>query len=68
MMSYTCDEQAPPGEMVRERDEQCGMDTEAKRRLRAGYLPPYEKAKEADCWELTGKAVCFEPIEREMKT
>ncbi|GJE86935.1 DUF1264-domain-containing protein [Phanerochaete sordida] len=64
MMSYSKDEQAPPAATIKARDEKWGMDSEAKRRLRAGYLPPYEKHPDSDKWETTGKAVVFEPVER----
>lgn len=67
MMSYTSDEQLPPREMVKARDEACGMDTESKRRLRADYLPPYEKHPDSDMWERTGKAIVFETAERELQ-
>ena len=66
MMSYSKDEHAPPAEMIKARDEKCGMSTESKRRLRADYLPPYEKHPDADVWEKTGKAPVFEPVEREV--
>lgn len=64
MMSYTKDGQGPPEEQVKERDEKYDMDTQSKRRLRADYLPPYEKSTEADQWEQTGKGIVFEPVER----
>lgn len=48
MMSYTKDGQGPPYELTKTRDEQSGMATEDKRNLRASYLPPYEKSKDAD--------------------
>ncbi|TFK45844.1 DUF1264-domain-containing protein [Heliocybe sulcata] len=66
MMSYTADGQIPPS-IVKERDEKWGMDTEAKRKLRAGYLPDYEPLPGADTWETTGKAVVFEPVEKPFK-
>lgn len=67
MLSYTSDEQAPPRELVKTRDEASGMDTESKRRLRADYLPPYEKHPDSDKWENTGKALEFDAVEREVK-
>jgi len=66
MMSYTSDDQGPPSEMVKQRDETCGMDTQHKRELRAGHLPPYEKSPDADAWERTGKAVVFEIKEQDI--
>ncbi len=67
MMAVTGDGQGPPPEMVKARDIHCGMDTEAKRRLRAGYLPPYEKVTGSDEWERTGKSVVFEAVESEIR-
>jgi hypothetical protein len=66
MMSYVGDGQAPT-ELVRSRDQRYGMDTQAKRELRAGYLPPYDPLPEADEWKSSGKGVVFEPVEREIK-
>lgn len=66
MMSYTKDGQGPPDELVKARDEKYGMDTQSKRRLRAGYLPKYEKSEEADEWERTGKGIVFGPQERDL--
>ncbi|KAI0362189.1 DUF1264-domain-containing protein [Trametes cingulata] len=57
MMSYTGDGQGPPEEMLKARDTYWGQDTAAKRELRKGYLPPYEKAEGADEWEKTGRGV-----------
>ncbi len=67
MMSYTSDENAPPADLVKARDEKWGMDTAGKRKLRAGYLPPYEKRPESDMWQDTGECVSFEPQERNVK-
>ena len=67
MMSYSSDEQAPPAEIVKTRDEAYGMDTAAKRKLRADYLPAYEKHPDADMWEKTGKIPMFEAVEKEVK-
>jgi hypothetical protein len=53
--------------MVKARDEEFGVSTEAKRDLRKGYLPEYEAVPGADEWKTTGKGVTFEPIEREFK-
>ncbi len=64
MMAYTKDGQGPPPDMLQARDEESGASTEEKRKLRAVYLPPYEKAKEADQWESTGKGIAFEPVEK----
>jgi hypothetical protein len=66
MMSYSSDEQAPPAEVIKARDNKYGMDTASKRKLRADYLPPYEKHPEADQWEKTGKAPVFETQEKEV--
>ncbi|KAF7791315.1 hypothetical protein EIP86_002329 [Pleurotus ostreatoroseus] len=65
MMSYTADGQGPPPEILRARDERVGMDTEAKKRLRAGYLPEYQVAKGADSWQTTGKNLSFELKEQD---
>ena len=67
MVSYTADGQGPPQEMVKARDERSGMDTARKRELRKGYLPPYEKKKEADAWEETKKGIVFEAKEVDYK-
>ncbi|CCM02393.1 uncharacterized protein FIBRA_04491 [Fibroporia radiculosa] len=67
MVSYTTDGQGPPPDFVKARDERCGMDTDAKRKLRAGYLPPYKKRADADQWEKTGKGLVFEPKEVDYK-
>ena len=66
MMSYTKDGQIPAA-LVKSRDENVGVSTEAKRELRKGYLPPYEPVMGADDWEKTGKAVVFEVTERDLK-
>jgi hypothetical protein len=66
MMAYTGDNQANPA-MVQRRDEATGQSTEAKRQLRAGYLPPYTPVSGADAWESSGKAIVLEPVEREVK-
>ncbi|EED80144.1 predicted protein [Postia placenta Mad-698-R] len=63
MVSYTGEGQGPPPEMIKARDEKCGMDTQAKRKLRASYLPEYEVRAEADQWEKTGKGIVFEAKE-----
>ncbi|CAL1704491.1 unnamed protein product [Somion occarium] len=67
MMAYTADGQGPPPDMLKIRDEKCGMDTEAKRKLRSGYLPPYQKVRDADEWEKTGKAITFEAVVKDIK-
>lgn len=67
MMAYTQDGQGPPQPLLEERDKRYGMDTAAKRSLRAGYLPQYETAKGADEWVGTSKAVSFEPVERDIQ-
>lgn len=66
MMSYTADGQGPPPGLLQTRDEESGMSTEDKRKLRAVYLPPYEKSKAADQWESTGKGIAFEVVEKEL--
>jgi len=67
MTSYTGDGQGPPSEMIKARDEKFGMNTEAKRKLRAGYLPEYEKRADADQWEESGKGLVFEARESDIK-
>ncbi|KAI0721024.1 hypothetical protein C8T65DRAFT_631967 [Cerioporus squamosus] len=59
MMSYIGDGQGPPAEMVKARDEASGQNTAAKREVRKGYLPPYERDQAADEWAKTGKGVEF---------
>lgn len=66
MMSYTKDGQGPPPDLLKARDEQTGMPMEDKRKLRAGYLPPYEKSSAADQWESTGKGISLEVVERDL--
>lgn len=68
MMSYTKNGQGPPPDLLKSRDERCGMDTEGKRKLREVYLPSYDKAQGADHWEETGKATVFEPGEVDIRT
>ena len=68
MMSYSNDEHGPPVELIKSRDEKCGMDTGAKRRLRAEYLPPYKKHPDSDMWEKTGKVPVFDPVERRVSS
>lgn len=53
--------------MIQRRDEVTGQSTEAKRKLRAGYLPAYTQASGADAWELSGKAIVLQPVEKEVK-
>jgi len=67
MMSYVDDHMAPPAELVKQRDEKAGMATKAKRDLRAGYLPSYEKDTDADMWEKTGRAPVFDVVEKDIK-
>ena len=59
MMAYTADGQGPPPEMIRKRDTESGQDTAAKREVRKGYLPSYEKAEGADAWERSGRGIAF---------
>lgn len=66
MMSYTPDHPLDP-EVVRKRDEKYGMDSDAKRELRKGYLPPYQTVKGADQWEQSGRSVQFTEKETEVK-
>ncbi|EJD06856.1 embryo-specific protein [Fomitiporia mediterranea MF3/22] len=66
MMSYTGDGQLDP-KWLKARDDKYGMPTEEKRKLRKGYLPPYEKAQGSDAWETTGKGVIFDPVEQTVK-
>lgn len=66
MMSYT--PRHPMNvEAVKRRDEKYGLDSDAKRELRKGYLPPYETVEGADAWEQSGKGVRFEAVETEVK-
>ena len=66
MMSYTGPGQASE-EVVQDRDKAMSISTEEKRKVREGYLPPYEKVAGADAWEKSGKAIVFEPVEKEVK-
>ncbi|KAI0703640.1 DUF1264-domain-containing protein [Cytidiella melzeri] len=66
MMAYTRDGQGPPPDVLEARDEETGMSTEDKRKLRAVYLPAYEKSQAADQWERTGKGISFEAIEKDI--
>ncbi|KAL6300528.1 DUF1264-domain-containing protein [Sparassis latifolia] len=59
MASYTGDGQGPPEEMLKARDKKSGMSTAERRKLRAGYLPPYTKLGGADQWEKTGRGLVF---------
>jgi len=67
MMSYPSEEHAPPPDLVRRRDRKYGVSTVAKKHLRSGYLPQYEKAAGSDDWVNDGKSLDFEPVEREIK-
>ncbi len=67
MMSYTADGQGPPSALVRSRDAASGQETAAKKEVRKGYLPPYEKAEEADEWERTGRGIAFSVSEITLK-
>ncbi|KAJ3562706.1 hypothetical protein NP233_g9407 [Leucocoprinus birnbaumii] len=58
MASYTSDEQVPVT-MVAERDSRLGVSTEAQKKHRQGYLPVFEKHREADEWEKSGKGIQF---------
>lgn len=62
MMAFTRDDQASE-ETIRRRDERSGISTSAKRKLREGYLPPYQKDKKADQWEKSGTGIVFKPEE-----
>jgi hypothetical protein len=66
MMSYTGPGQADE-KLVEERDRAMSIPTEGKKKLREGYLPPYEKVEGADRWEKSGKGIVFEPVEKEVK-
>jgi hypothetical protein len=66
MMSYTAPDQIPH-DLVKERDERLGMDTERIRESRKSYLlSGYEKAVGSDEWEKTGKGVEFRPVETDL--
>ncbi|KAF5359263.1 hypothetical protein D9756_003231 [Leucocoprinus leucothites] len=58
MASYTSDEQVPVA-MVKARDDRLGVSTEAQRKHRQSYLPKYDKHREADQWEKSGKGIQF---------
>ncbi|KAF8522188.1 DUF1264-domain-containing protein [Hysterangium stoloniferum] len=65
MMSYTGDSQVEGNltvEMALHSEE-----TKKKRAIRQGYLPPYEKAVNADQWEKTGQSVDLEPVTKPVK-
>ncbi|EGG07018.1 uncharacterized protein MELLADRAFT_106194, partial [Melampsora larici-populina 98AG31] len=67
MMSYTKPEMVN-WEQVKKRDEEQGVDTADRSKIRAGYLPlDYAKNQNADKWMETGKQVQFESIERPLK-
>ncbi|VDB84576.1 unnamed protein product [Peniophora sp. CBMAI 1063] len=66
MMSYTSDDQVPY-DLVRERDERYGVNTEEKRKLRKGYLPEYETVKGADEWETEKKAIMLQAVDVSVK-
>lgn len=66
MMSYTGDGQCPD-DLVNARDNHVGVNTLSKRKLRAEYLPEYERSADVDQWEKTGKGVVFKPEEEDLK-
>ncbi|KAJ8598004.1 DUF1264-domain-containing protein [Rhizopogon salebrosus TDB-379] len=66
MMSYTHDNQADD-EAIRRRDERFGISTSAKKKLREGYLPHYQKDSKADQWEKSGTGIVFKPEEVEIQ-
>jgi hypothetical protein len=66
MMSYTHDNQAGD-EAIRRRDERFGISTSAKKKLREGYLPRYQKDSKADQWEKSGTGIVFKPEEVEIQ-
>ena len=68
MMSFT-----GPGVIdetkLRKRDEKLGISTEAKRELRAGYLPNTEEPAEGcDVGDRSGKTVVFVAKDADVKT
>lgn len=65
MVSYTSDEQIPH-DLVHARDQRLGMVTEAQKEYRKNYLPSYEKERDADEWEKSGKGVQFIASEVEL--
>ncbi|OBZ75604.1 hypothetical protein A0H81_04238 [Grifola frondosa] len=67
MMSYTGEGQGPPEQMIKKRDETCGMNTDAKKELRKGYLPSYNVVDGSDEWEKTEKGITFEARECDLK-
>ncbi|EGN95371.1 hypothetical protein SERLA73DRAFT_141978 [Serpula lacrymans var. lacrymans S7.3] len=66
MMAYTQDGQVA-ADKLKAREERTGVSIEAKKKLRAGYLPPYERAEGADQWENSGKGISFNAKEVEIK-
>jgi len=59
MMAYTSDAQLE-ARVINERDQRTGISTEAKSKLRQGYLPKYEKDDMADQSEKSGTGIIFE--------
>lgn len=56
--------------LLKNRDDRLGISTEAKRELRAGYLPNFEKGEVAegcDVGEKTGRGIRFIAEESEVK-
>lgn len=62
MMSFTGDNQTSD-EAVRLRDERSKISSSAKKKLREGYLPPYQKDNKADQWEASGTGITFKSEE-----
>lgn len=67
MMSWTGEGQGNP-DLVKKRDESCGMSSEGRKIHRKSYLNfDYKVAEGADAWEKTGKAIVFEAKEVDVK-
>lgn len=66
MMSYTSIN-PPSDEAIRRRDERSGISSSAKKELREGYLPRYQKDSKADQWETSGTGIMFKPEEIQIR-
>lgn len=66
MMSYT-GINPPSDDAIRCRDERSGISSSAKKGLREGYLPRYQKDNKADQWETSGTGIMFKPEETQIR-
>lgn len=66
MMSYT-GINSPSDDAIRCRDERSGISSSAKKGLREGYLPRYQKDNKADQWETSGTGIMFKPEETQIR-